>query len=84
MIIASKSSLLLPLHIVYFFFIVNHYVLFILVCIVHHKPKNFISPVVLLITEFHNGDDFFVWTYDDVGLYSQSPKMVRQETETRL
>ena len=41
-------------------------------------------PVILLITEFHNGDDFFVWTYDDVGLYSQSPKMVRPKTETRL
>ena len=42
------------------------------------------SLVVLLITEFHNGDDFFVWTYDDLGLYSQSPKMVRPKTETGL
>ena len=57
-------------------------VIYILVCIVHYicKHNNFMSLVVLLITECHNGDDFFVWTYDDVGLCSQSPKMVRPET----
>ena len=49
----------------------------------HYVLYTIMSLVVLLITECHNGDDFFVWAYDDVGLYSQSPKMVRPETRDK-